>query len=455
MTASIEYADIALAGQFVARVRGPGDHGELLESVPADLEGRHQAASSTARTIWRSSRASRKAMAQVTGDKRFDDHVQVRARRQARQFTSSGCSTRCTTTAGYKRRRHHGRQVRPARRRAAELPHLSAHSVLRAGARQRAVLHRHRPAARLQPTYPRRSSTARTSSSTAKGPEATPYLPNVIVSSNPLVRPNDYGIPLTAEHWDERTDPQREDALGAGEEHEELPLGERIPVLLPDAEDAPPRAFRLVERRLAHASTTRTSAIRTASTSARRASASTSSTSIRRRRATWASTTAITCTWMPIRRTGRTSARSRTIRSTRWRGCMLRVKYNHAYPYNVVMMKHAPFIATEKSVKAHETRPDGLALSANTGYQATSASARSSRSRATGTCRCTRPTRCSTRRRRRWASSSAARRTTTPSTPCRRKRWCASRRPRTAGSAAKASGRRRRPATRRTTRATR
>jgi nitrate reductase alpha subunit len=50
--------------------------------------------------------------------------------------------------------------------------------------------------------------------------------------------------------------------------------------------------------------------------------------------------------------------------------CMLRVKYNHAYPYNIVMMKHAPFIATEKSVKAHETRPDGRALSANTGYQA-------------------------------------------------------------------------------------
>jgi nitrate reductase alpha subunit len=49
--------------------------------------------------------------------------------------------------------------------------------------------------------------------------------------------------------------------------------------------------------------------------------------------------------------------------------CMLRVKYNHAYPYNAVMMKHAPFIATERSVRAAETRPDGRALSANTGYQ--------------------------------------------------------------------------------------
>jgi nitrate reductase alpha subunit len=48
---------------------------------------------------------------------------------------------------------------------------------------------------------------------------------------------------------------------------------------------------------------------------------------------------------------------------------MLRVKYNPAYPYHVIMMKHAPFMATEKSVKAHETRADGRALSEDTGYQ--------------------------------------------------------------------------------------
>jgi nitrate reductase alpha subunit len=49
---------------------------------------------------------------------------------------------------------------------------------------------------------------------------------------------------------------------------------------------------------------------------------------------------------------------------------MLRVKYNPAYPYHVVMLKHAPFMATEKSVRAHETRPDGLARSEGTGYMA-------------------------------------------------------------------------------------
>ncbi|GMV87096.1 MAG: hypothetical protein AMXMBFR81_00270 [Chthonomonas sp.] len=48
---------------------------------------------------------------------------------------------------------------------------------------------------------------------------------------------------------------------------------------------------------------------------------------------------------------------------------MLRVKYNPAYPYDVVMIKHGAFMSTEKSVLAHETNPDGRAQSADTGYQ--------------------------------------------------------------------------------------
>ena len=49
---------------------------------------------------------------------------------------------------------------------------------------------------------------------------------------------------------------------------------------------------------------------------------------------------------------------------------MVRVKFNPAYPYDVVMIKHAPFISTEKTVLAHESRPDGRAVSEDTGYQA-------------------------------------------------------------------------------------
>jgi nitrate reductase alpha subunit len=49
---------------------------------------------------------------------------------------------------------------------------------------------------------------------------------------------------------------------------------------------------------------------------------------------------------------------------------MLRVKYNPAYPYNVIMTKHGTWMATERTVAAHESRPDKRALSADTGYQA-------------------------------------------------------------------------------------
>lgn len=49
---------------------------------------------------------------------------------------------------------------------------------------------------------------------------------------------------------------------------------------------------------------------------------------------------------------------------------MLRAKYNPSYPRGVVMIKHAPFMATHKTVAAHESRPDGRAVAADTGYQA-------------------------------------------------------------------------------------
>ena len=48
---------------------------------------------------------------------------------------------------------------------------------------------------------------------------------------------------------------------------------------------------------------------------------------------------------------------------------MIRAKYNPAYPYHVTMAKHAPYVSTAKSVKGHETRPDGRAIAVDTGYQ--------------------------------------------------------------------------------------
>ncbi len=48
---------------------------------------------------------------------------------------------------------------------------------------------------------------------------------------------------------------------------------------------------------------------------------------------------------------------------------MLRARYNAAYPRGVLMAKHGYWLATQKTVLAHETRPDGRAVSADTGYQ--------------------------------------------------------------------------------------
>ncbi|HXH14071.1 MAG TPA: molybdopterin-dependent oxidoreductase [Alphaproteobacteria bacterium] len=49
---------------------------------------------------------------------------------------------------------------------------------------------------------------------------------------------------------------------------------------------------------------------------------------------------------------------------------LLRVKYNPAYPRGTTMIKHGSFMATHKTVRAHETRPDGMAHTEDTNYHA-------------------------------------------------------------------------------------
>ncbi len=200
-----------------------------------------------------------------------------------------------------------------------------------------------------------------------EGPEATPYLPNVIISTNPYVRPDDYGIPPDAEHWDERT-------------------VRNIRMSWPDAKQTKnflwDRGFQFyfLTPKTRH-----------------------------RVHSQWSNVD-----WHqifdsnfgdPHRMDKRApyvgehqlhinpqAARDRGIKDgdyvyvdanpadRPYRGArpddefykvsrlMLRAVYNPAYPYNVLMSKHAPYIATEKSVKAHETREDGRALS-DDGYQ--------------------------------------------------------------------------------------
>jgi nitrate reductase alpha subunit len=202
-----------------------------------------------------------------------------------------------------------------------------------------------------------------------EGPEATPYLPNVIVSSNPLIRPEDYGIPLDHMGRDERQ--VRNVKLPWSEvKKTKNPLwekGYRFYCLTPKTRHATHSSWQVTDWHLIYNNDfgdpyrldKRSPGVGEAQLHMNPQAAKdlgihngdyvyVDANPADRPYVGWKPTD-------PFYRVAR---------------LMLRVKYNPAYPYHVVMMKHAPFIATEKSVRAHETRPDGRALSEDTGYQA-------------------------------------------------------------------------------------
>jgi nitrate reductase alpha subunit len=202
-----------------------------------------------------------------------------------------------------------------------------------------------------------------------EGPEATPYLPNVIVSANPYVRPDDYGIPQSAEHWDARTVRNVKMPWPAVKQTRNFlwQKGFQFYCLTPKTRHRVHSSWSNVDWHMLYDSNF-------------------GDPYRLDRRSPCVGEHQLHINPQAARDLGindgdyvyvdANPADRPYIGATpddpfyRVARCMLRVKYNHAYPYNIVMMKHAPFIATEKSVKAHETRPDGRALSANTGYQA-------------------------------------------------------------------------------------
>ena len=202
-----------------------------------------------------------------------------------------------------------------------------------------------------------------------EGPEATPYLPNVIVSSNPLVRPDDYGIDKNAEHWDERTIrnvklPWREVKQSRNFLWEK---GFQFFLLTPKTRHRVHSQWGTVDWHLVYDSNfgdpyrldRRTPGIGEhqmhMNPEAARALGIADGDYV----------------WVDANPADRPYPNADPNDPfTKVARCMVRVMYNPAYPYNTVMMKHAPYIATEKSVKAHETREDGRAVSEGTGYQA-------------------------------------------------------------------------------------
>ncbi len=202
-----------------------------------------------------------------------------------------------------------------------------------------------------------------------EGPEATPYLPNVIVSTNPLVRPEDFGIPAAAMHWDERT--IRNLKLPWSEiVKTKNPLweaGYRFYLLTPKSRHRVHSQWSNVDwhiiwdsnfgdphRRDKRLPFFGDHQLHVNPDDARGLGLNNgdyvyvdSNPEDR-----------------PFRGWQNDPARAKVAR------LLVRVTYNTSYPRGVVMTKHAPYIATEKTVLAHETRPDGRARSEDTGYQA-------------------------------------------------------------------------------------
>ncbi len=202
-----------------------------------------------------------------------------------------------------------------------------------------------------------------------EGPEATPYLPNVIISSNPLIRPDDFGLSREAMHWDERS--IRNIRLPWSEAKKTVnPLwaqGFRFYCVTPKTRHRVHSQWSTVDWHSiwdsnfgdAYRKDKRTPGFGEHQMHINPDDAADLGLS----NGDYVYVDANPAD-RPFRDWQQDPLRAKAAR------CMLRVTINSSYPRGVVMMKHAPFIATEKTVLAHETRPDGLARSADTGYQA-------------------------------------------------------------------------------------
>jgi nitrate reductase alpha subunit len=201
-----------------------------------------------------------------------------------------------------------------------------------------------------------------------EGPEATPYLPNVIVSSNPFVRPDDYGIAPDAEHWDDRTVRNIKMAWPEVKESKNFlwERGFQFYCLTPKTRHRVHSSWSNVDWHMIYDSNF-------------------GDPHRLDRRNPYVGEQQVHLNPQAARDRGINDGDYVYVDANpadrpyvgarpddpfyRVARLMLRAVYNPAYPYNAVMIKHAPYMATEKSVRAHETRSDGRALS-DDGYQA-------------------------------------------------------------------------------------
>lgn len=202
-----------------------------------------------------------------------------------------------------------------------------------------------------------------------EGPEATPFLPNVIVSTNPLIRPDDYGIPLDDVGWDERT--VRNVTMAWDQvKRTKNPLwqeGFQFYLVTPKQRHSTHSQWSVTDWHFIWSSNfadpyrTDTRQAGVAEHQVHMNPQAAAELGIRDGDYVWLDANPAD---RPYRGWKADDPHYKVAR------LMLRVKFNPSYPYDVVMIKHAPWISTEKTVRAHETRPDGLARSEDTGYQA-------------------------------------------------------------------------------------
>jgi len=202
-----------------------------------------------------------------------------------------------------------------------------------------------------------------------EGPEATPYLPNVIVSSNPYVRPNDYGLSKKNEHWDARTVRNIKMPWGKVKASKNFlwEKGFRFFCLTPKSRHRVHSMWSNVDWHQIWDSNfgdpyrmdKRTPGVGESQIHLNPQAAK--DMGINDGDYVYVDANPADRPYVGAKPSDPFYKVARL---------MLRVKYNSAYPYNIVMMKHGTYIATEKSVKAHETRADGRALSEGGAYQA-------------------------------------------------------------------------------------
>ncbi len=202
-----------------------------------------------------------------------------------------------------------------------------------------------------------------------EGPEATPYQPNVIVSNNPYIRPDDYGLPDDAKHWDERTVLNKKMPWSKVKNTKNFlwEKGYKFYCITPKTRHRVHSSWSDVDWHMIWDSNfgdpyrmdKRTPGVGEHQIHINPIAAR----DLGLNDGDYVYVDANPAD-RPYRGAKSNDPRYRVARA------MLRVKYNPAFPYHFTMMKHGAFIATEKSVDAHETRSDGRALSKGTGYQA-------------------------------------------------------------------------------------